>query len=199
MHERSIHYTIRRLLPIILIVIAAGIWWHTYRFYAEHRSAIWLQAGDVMEAITFPYKLAELYAQPPLTDIPVPVHGVLLRDIADTWGEARSLGREHEGVDIFAPRGTPVYAATPGYVVRTGENALGGTVVFTVGPSGIRYYYAHLESIAEGIEFGTQVTTDTVLGFVGNSGNASATPPHLHFGIYDNGAHNPYPFLRERE
>lgn len=91
-----------------------------------------------------------------------------------------------------------MYAATKGYVVRVGENNLGGTIVFTMGPGGVRYYYAHLDAVANGIQHGSEVTTDTVLGFVGDSGNASGTPPHLHFGVYDNGPQNPYQLLVDR-
>ena len=83
-------------------------------------------------------------------------------------------------------------------MIRAGVNNLGGNSVLAVGPGGVRYYYAHLDSIADGITFGTEVTADTVIGFVGNSGNASGTPPHLHFGVYENGPQNPYPLLVDR-
>jgi len=115
-------------------------------------------------------------------------------------GAARAEGRTHEGVDIFADRGTPVFSATRGYVTGLNIGDRGGTNVMVIGPGGLYYYYAHLTRIANGIEPGTRVTQDTVLGFVGNSGNASDTPPHLHFGIYPEmwEAINPYPQLVER-
>ena len=91
-----------------------------------------------------------------------------------------------------------MYAATRGYVLRTGKNALGGTIVITIGPGGVRYYYAHLDRIAQGMHVGVPVTTDTVIGFVGNTGNAESVAPHLHFGVYNNGPQNPYPLLVER-
>lgn len=182
----------------LVFLLAVSSWFYAYSYYQENKSDIWLQVGVVVETITFPFKLAELATEEPVSEIPVPVFGVNLSQVADTWGDARSEGRTHEGTDIFAERGTPVYAATRGYVVRTGENNLGGTIVFTVGPGGIRYYYAHLDRIAEGIDFGTPVTTDTVIGFVGNTGNAETTSPHLHFGIYNRGPQNPYPFLVDR-
>ena len=179
--------------------MAVYAWVYSYFYYQIYQEAIWLNAEELVLEVTLPIKVARLYAQEPVSEIPVPVYDVALSEIADTWGAARSEGRTHEGTDIFAPGGTPVFAATDGYVVRVGENRLGGTIVFTVGPGGVRYYYAHLESVAKGIQVGTPVTTDTLLGFVGNSGNAEATPPHLHFSIYMNGPQNPFPLLVERK
>jgi murein DD-endopeptidase MepM/ murein hydrolase activator NlpD len=113
--------------------------------------------------------------------------------VADTFGAPRGGDRKHEGVDIFVDRGAPVLSATRGVVARVGQNRLGGNVVFVVGPGGERYYYAHLESFAPGLEVGQRVSTSTLLGRVGTSGNAAGTPPHLHFGIYGRGgAQNPY-------
>ena len=119
----------------------------------------------------------------PAAQLLMPVAGVRVAEVADTWGAPRGGGRTHEGQDIFAPRGTPIYAAAPGYVYRIGTGDLGGKLVFVAGAGGRRYYYAHLEDWAD-VEEGMYVTTDTVLGFVGNSGNAVTTPPHLHFGVY---------------
>ena len=64
--------------------------------------------------------------------------------LTDTWGGARSQGRSHEGIDIFAKRGTPIQATTQGIVSKVGENTLGGRVVFIIGPGGAGHYYAHL-------------------------------------------------------
>ena len=134
----------------------------------------------------------------------IPVAGVRVAQVADTWGAARDGGRSHEGQDIFAPRGTPIYAATPGYVYRIDTRDRGGRVVFVAGAGGRRYYYAHLEDWAD-IAEGMYVTTETVLGYVGNSGNAVTTPPHLHFGIYsgsrrtcDRQVFDPLPLLVDR-
>ncbi len=137
-------------------------------------------------------RLAALRRQPPPTWLRVPVSGVRVRKLVDTWGGVRSGNRRHEGIDIMAPRGTAVVAAAPGMVSRIGENGLGGTVVWAVGPGGERHYYAHLDSVAAIVE-GQEVLPGDTLGFVGNTGNARTTPPHLHYGIYtDSGAINPY-------
>ena len=127
----------------------------------------------------------------------VPVEGVTAAQIADTWGGARSEGRRHEGVDIFAKRGTAVLSATEGIVRKVGTNRLGGKIVSVTGPSLSQHYYAHLEDYASNIQVGDWVEAGDVLGYVGNSGNAKNTPPHLHYGIYlSHGAVNPYPYLK---
>ena len=137
------------------------------------------------------------------TEVLMPVEGVYLSGVSDTWGAARSEGRSHEGTDIFAPEGTPVYAATSGYVQRIGSNPVGGNIVSVIGGGGVRYYYAHLSGFAEDLQEGQYVTPDTLLGYVGNTGNAALTPPHLHLGVYagesyltcDWDAENPYSLL----
>ncbi|MBZ2209664.1 M23 family metallopeptidase [Massilia soli] len=139
---------------------------------------------------------ARLSSMPAPEAVQIPVRGVSRKKLSDTWQAARSGGRKHEGIDIFAPRGTPVYAATEGIITRVGENRLGGQVVWVLGPGGQRHYYAHLDRFAD-VERGQRVRAGTVLGYVGTSGNAAGTPPHLHYGIYETGgAINPYPLLR---
>ena len=112
------------------------------------------------------------------------------------WGAARDNNtRKHEGIDMFAPKLTPVVAAADGNVTRVDESEIGGKVVW-MRPSGKDYslYYAHLDS--QLVESGKQVKTGEVLGLMGNTGNARTTPPHLHFGIYTNGgAVDPFPFI----
>jgi len=188
-----------RPLAVILVLIIGSSFAYSLHEWKAHQNDIVIQLAEIGNAIAFPYRLAKLYQEPPDTELLIPVQGVRQSQIADTWGEARQEGRTHEGTDIFAEQGTPVYAATPGYVLRAGTNRLGGNIVFTVGAGGVRYYYAHLDRIADGIEFGAEVTHDTVLGYVGNTGNAESTAPHLHFGMYtDEGAQNPYPLLTGR-
>ena len=141
------------------------------------------------------FRVVQLLREPPPTALPVPVEGVGPSDLANTWGASRSEGRTHEGIDIFAPRGTPVIAATRGVVVRKGWNRLGGKTVSVLGPAGWYHYYAHLDEWdAPGM--GDWVEAGTVLGYVGDTGNAKGTPTHLHYGIYVGGtATNPYPLL----
>ena len=147
----------------------------------------------VIERALYSMRLA---AMPKPEALPVPVEGVRVRALRDTWHGARSEGRKHEGIDIFARRGTPVVSSTEGIVSQVGTNRLGGLVVWVTGPGGQRHYYAHLDRYAD-VEAGMRIEAGRVLGFVGNTGNAKGTPPHLHYGIYDvGGAINPYPLLR---
>ncbi len=109
-----------------------------------------------------------------------------------------SAAHRHQGVDIFAALGTPVVAVERGVVGRVGEVSLGGLRVWLLGETGTNYYYAHLSRFADGLTEGQFVEAGTVLGFVGTTGNAVGTSPHLHFQVHPDGgaAVNPYPLLR---
>ena len=87
-------------------------------------------------------------------------------------------------------------SATEGIITRVGSNQLGGNVVWVMGPGRQMHYYAHLDRYA-GVRAGDIIAAGTVLGYVGTTGNARGTPPHLHYGIYTaRGAINPYPLLK---
>jgi murein DD-endopeptidase MepM/ murein hydrolase activator NlpD len=115
-----------------------------------------------------------------------------------SYGFPRSGGRLHQGNDIFAPYGTPLFACERGVVTKMGTDSLGGIKLWISGESGTSYYYAHLSAFAIGVVDGTVVEPGTVVGFVGNTGNAISTPPHLHFEIHPGGgpAIDPYPILK---
>jgi len=115
----------------------------------------------------------------------LPVHGVKRAALHSSFGEPRSGHRKHQGIDIFARRGTPVVAAAEGVVVRIGTtDRLGGNTVWVAGKPSTLYYYAHLDRFARGLRVGDHVAPGDVLAYVGNTGNARTTPPHLHFGVY---------------
>ena len=143
-----------------------------------------------------PLLTLRLWRAPMPRGLPVPVSGVAARQLADTWGAPRSGGRHHQGIDIFARRGTAVTSATAGIVVRVGENRLGGRIVMIAGPAMAWHYYAHLDRFAD-LHVGDIVQPGTIVGYVGTTGNARGTPPHLHYGIYlaPGRAINPYPLL----
>jgi murein DD-endopeptidase MepM/ murein hydrolase activator NlpD len=123
-----------------------------------------------------------------------PVHGRDTTAIRSRYGASRDAGRRrHEGLDIFAPRGTPVVAAGNGVIRSTRPNRLGGNVVWLRDDLGRSQYYAHLERHV--VRQGQRVQVGDTIGFVGNSGNARTTPPHLHFGLYARGSFDPYPAL----
>lgn len=115
-----------------------------------------------------------------------PVRSGNERDVGSRFGAPRDGGaRDHHGIDIFANRGTPVVAAADGYVNRVEETPRGGRVVWLRDSFGNSLYYAHLDRQA--VTNGMRVTRGDTIGFVGNTGNARTTPPHLHFGIYRRG------------
>lgn len=139
---------------------------------------------------------AGLMRRPPPERLLVPVEGVRPARIADTFGAPRGRTRLHQGVDIFAPRGTAVVSATDGLVVSVRERGLGGRQVWVLGPGGERHYYAHLDDWAFGLREGDAVRAGYLLGTVGDTGNARGTPPHLHYGVYTHGgAVDPLPRL----
>ncbi len=129
-----------------------------------------------------------------------PVAGRDARIARSLFGAPRDAGRRsHHGVDLFAPRGTPVVAATPGIVRRVGETELGGNVIWLLDPRREQsLYYAHLDR--QFVSTGDVVQVGDTLGLVGNTGNARGTPPHLHFGIYRRGQGpvDPLPFIDTR-
>ena len=129
-----------------------------------------------------------------------PVAGRGAGDVGSVFGDPRDGGaRDHHGIDIFAPRGTPVVATSDGYVRRVSETPRGGRVVWLRDERrGISLYYAHLDS--QLVASGAQVRVGDTLGLVGNSGNARSTPTHLHFGIYSRGEGpiDPFPFVYQR-
>lgn len=90
-------------------------------------------------------------------------------------------GTGHSGIDMSCPAGTPVYATAPGIVNRVGSNSVGGNVVGIQHGKDAWSYYAHLATIK--VQEGAKVDASTVIGTVGNTGNAKASWPHLHFGI----------------
>ena len=118
-------------------------------------------------------------------DIAMPVEGATRNSYAQNsfwaypWGESVT----HKGVDIFAPEATPVHSATKGMVVWTGQNRLGGNFVLVLGPKWRLHYYAHLHEI-KAHKFAL-VSHQSILGTVGNTGDARGKPYHLHYTIKD--------------
>lgn len=127
----------------------------------------------------------------------MPVVGVTPPDLYNSWGAARDGGRRlHKGIDIFAPKGTAIVAVTDGIVSYIGEQPKGGLCLWLTTENGTSFYYAHLDRWAAGLYEGMEVSSGDLLGYVGNTGNAKTTPPHLHFGVNDNDEMvNPYPLL----
>lgn len=139
-------------------------------------------------------------------DLMVPVAGVPRRRLNDTFTAPRSGGRAHLALDILAKRGTRVLAADDGFILRVGENELGGRTVYLSDPERrFIYYYAHLDRWAAGLREGDRVKRGQLVGTVGTTGNAPKDVPHLHFQLMRMGTTrqwwngepiNPIPFLR---
>ncbi|MBG9800125.1 stalk domain-containing protein [Brevibacillus laterosporus] len=139
--------------------------------------------------------------------------GTWYEQVYDTYGDGRTWGadaqgRNHEGIDIMAFHGVPVFSSTNGVINRLGWNNMGGWRVNITHSSGkYRVYYAHLSAFAPELKVGSSVKTGQLIGFVGDTGYGSSGTsgmfaPHLHFGLYSNQtgeAVNPYPFLKYLE
>jgi murein DD-endopeptidase MepM/ murein hydrolase activator NlpD len=145
---------------------------------------------------------------PPSQPLLLPVGGVQAAQLVDTYTQSRGEGRSHDAIDIMAPRGTPVYAVEDGHVAKLFLSKPGGITLYEFDPSErVAYYYAHLEGYADGMVEGKQLKRGELIGYVGSTGNASPTAPHLHFAIFGLGpekkwwqgtAINPYPLLGGR-
>jgi peptidoglycan LD-endopeptidase LytH len=115
----------------------------------------------------------------------IPVAGVLPADLRDTYGEPRSGGRTHAGIDIFAPDGTPVLAAAAGVIVGRDSSALGGISLYKRGlDARTIYFYGHLQRYEAGLKEGDLVRQGDVIAYVGQTGNVPPGSPHLHFSIH---------------
>jgi murein DD-endopeptidase MepM/ murein hydrolase activator NlpD len=145
-------------------------------------------APPAPKAITPDRVLASLY---------MPVAGVTASQLANSYGAPRDGGRrKHRGIDIKAPRGTKVVAVADGEISYVGTQNKAGRSVWLVTEAGVSFFYAHLDRWANGIREGQKVRKGDTLGYVGNSGNARRSAPHLHFTIHRySEAINPYDHL----
>ena len=135
----------------------------------------------------------------------LPVVGIRTEQLVDTYDAARGAGRRHDAIDIMAPEGSPVLAASDGTIEKLFNSVRGGITIYERSPDGKWiYYYAHLSAYAPGLHEGQQVKRGQVIGRVGHTGDASPDGPHLHFAVnrmapgerWWNGTPiNPYPLL----
>lgn len=115
----------------------------------------------------------------------------------DDYGAPRAGTGWHQGNDLFATTGTPLVAVADGTLSRVGVNTLGGNRLWLTDDAGTAYYYAHMSAYAPAAVEGARVRAGQVIGFVGNTGQAITTPPHVHLEIHPAGGDsvNPYPYL----
>ena len=142
----------------------------------------------------------------PADQLMIPVKGVKRAQLEDTFTNARANGRVHDAIDIMAPGGTPVLAASDGEIIKFFESVAGGTTIYEL-TADKKYilYYAHLQSRQPGLNEHDQVRRGQVIAYVGDTGNAGPGNYHLHFAITEaidpkrcwSGPYiNPYPVLK---
>ena len=137
----------------------------------------------------------------------IPVAGIKLGNLQDTYTQSRSGGRVHNAIDIMAAAGTPVVAAADGEIAKFFDSNLGGITIYQWSSDRkYVYYYAHLQRRADNLQEKAFVKQGTVIGYVGDTGNSGAGNYHLHFSIIvptDPTRHwegtnlNPYPLLKD--
>lgn len=135
-----------------------------------------------------------------VSNFPIPVLlGVEVNDLTKNFGDPRGDGtRTHEGLDILAPSGTPIASPVDAVVTSIGNGSSSGIYVRAAAPGGETLVYMHLSAIATGVVSGTKLKRGDILGFVGNTGNASGGPAHLHFEVRANRTPtDPYPRLTQ--
>ena len=155
-------------------------------------------------------------ASPPGLPVPgppgvlhIPVPGVSALEMRDSYEDPRGPDRVHAAIDIMAPTGTPVLAVDAGVIVKLFDSKPGGLTIYQFNPAGeLAYYYAHLDRYADALQEGDRVEPGQLIGYVGASGNADPTAPHLHFAIFRLGPEkrwwegtplNPYPLFQPPE
>lgn len=198
----------RWLRPLVPVTLAAAFFclfvWYVKRPAAESREAEpakpiivpgRIGARPVVPAASRPAPASVRDVLPVLSEgvvtftrvLSMPVLGIKPEALHSNFDEGRSGrgGHRHEAIDILAPRGTPVMAADEGVVRKIFKSVPGGLTIYQFDPtSEYCYYYAHLEAYAAGLHEGQVLKRGDVIGFVGTTGNAPETTPHLHFAVY---------------
>jgi murein DD-endopeptidase MepM/ murein hydrolase activator NlpD len=117
--------------------------------------------------------------------LPIPVQGIPASSLVSTFHQTRGGNREHEALDILAPRGTPAVAVEESRVEKLFTSDRGGLTVYLFDMSGTYcYYYAHLDRYADDLKEGDVVPRGHIVGYVGTTGNAPPETPHLHFAVF---------------
>lgn len=155
------------------------------------------QDSPTLQATTVP----EL--EPASSSLQIPVPGIAFQDLHDSYLDPRGGDRLHEAMDIMAPIGTPVVAVDDGTIAKLFDSVPGGLTIYQFDIAGeLAYYYAHLDRYAANLSEGQVMHRGDLIGYVGASGNADPSAPHLHFAIFELGPEkqwwkgtpvNPYP------
>ncbi len=165
-----------------VLLMARGIWVGLSTQQPSAQQASGQEPGPlvVQPRPTDDTDLAQLRAR----SLGPPVEGLKVSELRDTFADARG-GHRHEALDVMAPRGTRVLAVDDGRVVKLFNSVRGGLTVYQFDPTEtFCYYYAHLDGYAPGLMEGEVVNRGSVVGFVGTTGNAPPSTPHLHFAVF---------------
>lgn len=201
-----------------LLAFGAWLWWRNVSRTADPPPAAVAILAETAERVgvnsTGGAPRRAVRASAPLvvsrSGLAIPVAGIRTEQLTDTFTASRGGGsRVHNAIDIMAPRGTPVVAATEGTVEKLFySHGGGGITAYVRSPDGQwLHYYAHLDSYAPGLREGQRIRRGDPIGTVGISGNANPSGPHLHYAIYrmapgerwwQGSAINPYPQLAGR-
>lgn len=122
--------------------------------------------------------------------------GVKVSDLSPNFGDPRPNNRTHEGEDIMATKDTPIVSPTAAVVLSIGTGASAGNYVYTADPGGETFVYMHLDKFAEGLAVGQALNAGSLIGYVGNTGDAAGGPAHLHFEIHNSSGSPTDPFPR---
>ncbi len=151
----------------------------------------WRQSGELQQKINALPSVAEQAV------LMLVLFGVGVKNISPNFGDPRDGGaRSHEGEDIMAAKGTPIVSPTPAVVIRTGVGSGEGNYVTTANPGGETFVYMHLDRFGEGVAAGTVLAQGSLVGYVGNTGNASGGAAHLHLEIHNSSGTPTDPFPR---
>jgi murein DD-endopeptidase MepM/ murein hydrolase activator NlpD len=163
----------------------------------HHAKAPTISARELLENSLTGQELAWRSELMGLKGYAFPVAGK--HNFSDTFGGFRADVPAHVGVDIFASFGTPIVAVADGRIYRVGTLHISGNRLWLRDKKGFRYFYAHLSDFAAAAYNGADVHAGEVIGFVGNTGDAEPTPPHLHFEVHmpDGAVVNPTPFAQK--
>ncbi len=205
-----------RVLICVIWIVIIGLVWLALTQRPLPEQPVQTQIVTPIETLTPAAVPAPAPAPTPETEITanfvgrieliIPVAGVRQDQLLDTFDDARSEGRVHDALDIMAPAGTPVLAATDGKILKLFQSDRGGTTIYQLSPDEKTvYYYAHLQRYADELSEGSFVRQGDVIAYVGDTGNAGPGNYHLHFSIsvlsdpkryWEGAAINPYPLLR---
>lgn len=201
--ERGVQFGVTGLLRAIVLTamvtsagwVLLGVWWLDIHPPRQSAGPVPVSAGPSPTAGGSGKVLVPMVSPVGMPDrgdggvpagaLRIPVSGTRASELVDTFSQARAAGaRRHDAIDIMAPRGTPVLAATDGMVEKLFLSRDGGNTVYQRSPDGrMILYYAHLDGYAPDLREGQVLRRGEPLGFVGNTGNANPAAPHLHFAV----------------